>query len=89
MLLSQARFEHAMILDSDNQLVPSGVATLYASARQTGAVLAYGNILKVDPSGSVMGVISNERVTANLLERELDRCHGPGPNGPPSGTGRV
>ena len=32
-LLSQARFEHAMILDSDNQLVPSGVATLYASAR--------------------------------------------------------
>ena len=67
-LLSQARFEHAMILDSDNQLVPSGIATLYASARQTGAVLAYGNILKVDQSGSVMGVMSNERVTANLLK---------------------
>jgi len=66
-LLSQARFEHAMILDSDNQLVPSGIATLYAAACQTGAVLAYGNILQVDQSGSVVGVISNERVTANLL----------------------
>jgi polysaccharide pyruvyl transferase WcaK-like protein len=67
-LLSQAQFEHAMILDSDNQLVPSGIATLYAAARQTGAVLAYGNILQVDESGSVMGVISNERVTANLVK---------------------
>jgi polysaccharide pyruvyl transferase WcaK-like protein len=65
-LLSQARFEHAMILDSDNQLVPSGIATLYDSARETAAVLAYGNILKVDQGGSVMGVMSNERVTANL-----------------------
>jgi len=67
-LLSQAGFEHAMILDSDNQLVPSGIATLYVSARQTGAVLAYGNVLKVDQCGSVMGVMSNERVTANLLK---------------------
>src|SRR5208337_2141733 len=67
-LLSQARFEHAMILDSDNQLVPSGIATLYVSARQTGAVLAYGNVLKVDQCGSVLGVMSNERVTANLLK---------------------
>ena len=67
-LLSQARFKHAMILDSDNQLVPSGVAVLYAGARQTGAVLAYGNILQVDQSGSVLGVLSNERVTANLLK---------------------
>ena len=54
-LLSQARFEHAMILDSDNQLVPSGIATLYAAACHTEAVLAYGNILKVDQSGSVIG----------------------------------
>jgi len=67
-LLSQARFEHAMILDSDNQLVPSGIATLYAAARHTAAVLAYGNILQVDQSGSVLGVISNERVTAKLLK---------------------
>ena len=66
-LLSQARFEHAMILDSDNLLVSSGIVALYASARQTGAVLAYGNIVKADHSGSVMGVMSNERVTANLL----------------------
>ncbi len=68
LLLSQARFEHAMILDADNQLVPSGIAALYASARQTGAVLTYGNILKVDQCGSVMDVMSNERVTANLLK---------------------
>ena len=65
-LLSQARFGHAMMLDSDNQLVPSGVAILYESARQTGAVLAYGNILMVDPSGSVRDVVSNDRVAANL-----------------------
>ncbi len=67
-LLSQARFEHAMILDSDNQLVPSGVASLYDSARQTLAVLTYGNIVQFDQSGAVTGVISNERVTARLLE---------------------
>ncbi len=67
-LLSQARFGHAMILDSDNQLVPSGVATLYESARQTGAVLTYGNIVMVDPSGSIQYVMSNERVTAKLLD---------------------
>ena len=66
-LLSQARFEHAMILDSDNQLVPSGITTLYDTARQTRAVLTYGNIVQVDQSGSVKGVVSNERVTASLL----------------------
>ena len=68
LLLWQARYDHSMILDSDNQLVPSGVATLFAAARQTGAVLAYGNILKVDPHGSVVGVMSNERVTPNLRQ---------------------
>ncbi len=67
-LLSQARFLHAMILDSDNQLVPSGVAALYESARQTGAVLAYGNIVQLDHAGSVTGVISNERVSPDLLK---------------------
>jgi polysaccharide pyruvyl transferase WcaK-like protein len=66
-LLGQARFQHAMILDSDNELVPSGVVVLYASALQTGAVLAYGNILQVDRTGSVMEVVSNARVTTNLL----------------------
>lgn len=68
-LLDQSSFEHAMILDADNQLVPSGVAALYASARRTGAVMAYGNIAKVDQSGSVQDVISNERVTPELLSR--------------------
>ncbi len=66
-LLSQARFKHAMILDSDNQLVPSGVVTLYESALRTEAVLAYGNIAQVDLAGLVTGVISNERLSANLL----------------------
>ncbi len=56
-----------MILDSDNQLVPSGIATLYAAACQTKAVLAYGNIVQVDQSGSVIGVVGNERASANLL----------------------
>jgi polysaccharide pyruvyl transferase WcaK-like protein len=67
-LLEQARFEHAMILDSDNELVPSGIPLLYTAARQTGAVLAYGNLLKVDESGSVTAVISNERPGARLLK---------------------
>src|SRR5262249_18535349 len=66
-LLSQAHFEHAMILDSDNELVPSGVAILYESACETGAVLTYGNIIRVDHAGSVMDLIGNERASANLL----------------------
>ncbi len=68
-LLSQARYEHAMILDADNQLVPSGVAILHDAARQTGSVLTYGNILKVDQHGSVLELVSNERATADLLHR--------------------
>ncbi len=67
-LLSQARFDHAMILDPDDQLVPSGVATLYAAACETGAVLLYGNSVAVDEAGTVTGVMSNERVTANFLK---------------------
>jgi hypothetical protein len=66
-LLSQARFEHAVILDSDNQLVASGIDLLFAAARQTGAVLAYGNVVRVDESGSVIDVIGNERASANLF----------------------
>ncbi len=66
-LLSQARFEHAMILDSDNQLVPSGLGSLYLSALQTGAVLAYGCLINIQRDGSVIGVISNERLTSAIL----------------------
>jgi len=62
-LLSQARCEHALILDSDNQLIPSGVAALYESARRTEAVLAYGNILNVDATGKCLDVLSNQRLT--------------------------
>jgi glycosyltransferase involved in cell wall biosynthesis len=65
-LLSQAVFEHSMILDSDNQLVPDDIAALHASARQTGAVVAYGNIVEIDQAGSVLGVLSNERVSVDL-----------------------
>ncbi len=68
-LLCQARFEHAMILDSDNQLVPRGIATLYASSRLTAAVLAFGNVLRVDETGAVVDVVSNECATADLAER--------------------
>ena len=65
-LLGQARFEHAMLLDADNQLVPSGVAALYASTLETAAVLAYGNLLRVDETGAVMGVMSNECASPDL-----------------------
>ena len=67
-LLSQAAYKHAVILDSDNQLVPSGVAMLYSVALQTGAVHAYGNVLRIDERGAVLGVFSNERATANLQQ---------------------
>ena len=67
-LLCQARYKHAMILDSDNQLEPRGVATLYASSLETAAVLAFGNVLQVDESGSVVGVMSNERATPDLAK---------------------
>ena len=57
------------MLDADNQLVPSGIAALHASAFQTQAALAYGNIIRVDESGSVKDVMSNERVTPEILNR--------------------
>ena len=61
-----------MILDSDNLLVPSGIATLYASARQTGGSAR----LWEHPQGrpfrlGIMGVMSNENaVTAKLPDKE-------------------
>jgi polysaccharide pyruvyl transferase WcaK-like protein/GT2 family glycosyltransferase len=68
-LLAQARFDHAMILDSDNQLVPSGVAALFDSATRMRAVLAYGNIVRIEETGTVTGVISNERMSAQILKQ--------------------
>ena len=69
-LLCQARFEHAMILDSDNQLVPPGIATFCTPrSRYRSAVLAFGNVLRVDATGAVVDVVSNECATADLAER--------------------
>jgi polysaccharide pyruvyl transferase WcaK-like protein len=57
-----------MLLDADNQLEPSGIVTLYRAARETGAVMVYGNIVGEDESGRIVGVMSNERVAPRLLE---------------------
>jgi polysaccharide pyruvyl transferase WcaK-like protein/GT2 family glycosyltransferase len=67
-LLTQARYEHAILLDADNRLVPAAVPALYQAARDTGAVLVYGNVAVVDESGQVLGMVSNERATAELLD---------------------
>ncbi len=67
-LLSQARHQHALLLDADNKLIASGVAALYEAARQTEAVLVYGTLAVIDEAGQLTGVVSHERVTPRLLE---------------------
>jgi polysaccharide pyruvyl transferase WcaK-like protein/GT2 family glycosyltransferase len=68
-LLSQARFEHAIPLDADNQLVPAGVAPLYQAACATGAVMTYGNLAVRDEAGRFLGMLSNDRIGPQLLDQ--------------------
>ncbi len=67
-LLCQARCRHAMLLDADNRLVPQGVATLYAAARDTGATMTYGPVAIVGASGEALGLVSCERPGPALAE---------------------
>lgn len=59
-LLHRARTTHAFQLDADNVALPEGVATLYETARSTGATLTYGTIVQVDRHGAALGPIANE-----------------------------
>lgn len=68
-LLRQAKHHHAMLLDADNQLIAEGVAALYDSACQSGAVLAYGTIIAVDEHNEAVGVMSHRPITPELAER--------------------
>ncbi|MCW5891165.1 MAG: glycosyltransferase [bacterium] len=65
--LAQARFRHALLLDADNTLEPDGVATLYASAVATGAVLTYGPSTVADEHGRPRTVYGGEPAAPALL----------------------
>jgi polysaccharide pyruvyl transferase WcaK-like protein len=66
-LLSQAAFQHVLILDADNCLVPSGIPFLYRAARDTRATLTYGNLVLHNENGVAAAVGNNDRVTPALI----------------------
>jgi polysaccharide pyruvyl transferase WcaK-like protein len=68
LLLSRSRYEHALLLDGDNEVLPQGVRVLYQAARATGAVMTYGNLAARDTQGNVLGVVSNRRASPELIE---------------------
>jgi alpha-1,6-rhamnosyltransferase len=67
-LLGQARFQHAVLLDADNRLVPAGVRVLYQAARETNAILSYGVLVVKDACGGVVRVINCDRMTRAILD---------------------
>ncbi|MBF6557136.1 MAG: glycosyltransferase family 2 protein [Acidimicrobiales bacterium] len=63
--LELTRFSHVLFLDADNEVLPSGVVTLFRAAIDTGAAYCYGNLLDVC-EGEVVGIRSNEGPTLRL-----------------------
>jgi len=70
--LELSRFSHVLFLDADNEVFPSGVATLFRAALDTRAVYCYGNLLDIQ-QGRVVGIRSNEAPTLRLtVENYID-----------------
>lgn len=67
LLVHAARTTHLLQLDADNTLVPAGVSDLLDVARDTGAALTYGNVIRIDEADRVVGLMSNEAVTPALF----------------------
>lgn len=60
-----ARYSHILFLDADNEVVPTGVATLFRAAADTGAALCYGNLVDVREREPV-GIRSNDPPSLRL-----------------------
>jgi len=70
--LELTRFSHVLFLDADNEVFPSGVATLFRAALETGAAYCYGNLLDIQ-QGKAVGIRSNEAPTLRLtVENYID-----------------
>jgi succinoglycan biosynthesis protein ExoO len=70
--LELTRFSHVLFLDADNEVFPSGVATLFRAALDTGSVYCYGNLLDIQ-QGRAVGIRSNEAPTLRLtVENYID-----------------
>lgn len=63
-LLHAARTRHALQLDADDEVVPSGIVDLYRMAVRTGATVTFGTIVQADADGAGLGPVSNEPPTA-------------------------
>jgi polysaccharide pyruvyl transferase WcaK-like protein len=66
-LLHAAGTTHAFQLDADNTAEPAGVATVYEVARRYDATFTYGTVVRVDPEGRGLGVMSNEPLSEPWL----------------------
>ncbi len=60
-----ATYSHILFLDADNEVFPTGVATLFRAATETRAALCYGNLLDIREGESV-GIRSNDAPTLRL-----------------------
>ena len=66
-LLHVAETTHALMLDADNTAVPEGVTSLYAVAREWSPAFTFGNVIMVDPDGSMLAAVSNEPPTTDYF----------------------
>jgi glycosyltransferase involved in cell wall biosynthesis len=66
--LTHARYRHLAFLDADNELIPENLPLFVATLEQTGAAVAYGNLLIRTPSaGRAHAVLSNESIQKRLF----------------------
>jgi glycosyltransferase involved in cell wall biosynthesis len=58
--LKLAGFTHAFMLDSDNEVTPANLPTLFRAARDLDAAMVYGNLVFHDHLGKVSHLYSND-----------------------------
>ena len=65
--LRQARYRHVCFMDADNQLIPENFPLFWRAARETGAAVVYGNLLRHDGE-EVEGLLSNDFIDEHFLD---------------------
>lgn len=71
--LARATYRYLVYVDSDNELSPYALPLLYRAIVDTGAAMAYGNLIAHRAGGVI--VMSNESVQGNLFEDPyIDMC---------------
>lgn len=67
--LEQARHRYIVFMDADNELVPETMPLFHRSLIETGAAMAYGNLIVCQvTSGNACGILNNESFQHRMFQ---------------------